>query len=129
MSSVSTRRFSLIAGCYSWRSGYPGAFPWVGDFCDCYTLYDLREVRTRLRAHRFKEAAGVIRRLVPSALAERYYGRRCVLSLLVSPVDKSAFDRVTGRPKNSAVLLNGTHMPESAEEVRKVPGSSFSPAI
>jgi hypothetical protein len=96
--------------------------PWVCDFCDCLTLYDWRDLKNSVRAGQRGAAARAIRRLIPSALTERYYGRRCALSILVSPVDKVVLGRLTGRPDKAAVLLNGTRLPSGTREVLKIPG-------
>jgi glycosyltransferase involved in cell wall biosynthesis len=100
----------------------PGRIPIVGDFCDCYTLHGVRDLRAFVREGDFKQAFRTARHLIPIALQERHYGRLCTCSLLASPVDKSAFDRLTGRPEKALLLLNGIRFPDAPEAVQKIPG-------
>jgi glycosyltransferase involved in cell wall biosynthesis len=58
--------------------------------------------------------------MIQCAFEERYYARKSARSLVVSPVDKQALDRLSGRPDRSVILLNGVRIPPATENP-KVP--------
>jgi glycosyltransferase involved in cell wall biosynthesis len=113
---VSARRFNFVI---SERRQYPQ--PVVFDAGDSFALYYSRQARHYLRTGNWRGALATVRPLVEESLKERYYGRRSSLNLVVSPVDKVTFDRITGRPNRSAVLLNGVRMPDQPQRVPKLP--------
>lgn len=113
---VSARRFFFMIGE---RSHYSA--PVLLDAGDSFALYHARQGRYFLRTRAWRGAWGTVRPIVEESLRERYYGRRSSLNLVVSPVDKLAFDRITGRPDKNAVILNGVRLPHRPETVQKVP--------
>jgi glycosyltransferase involved in cell wall biosynthesis len=113
---VSARRFSfVIAARHEYRQ------PVLMDAGDSLTLYHARQARHFLRAGNWRGALRTVRPVVEEYLKERYFGRRSSLNLVVSPVDKLTFDRITGRPDKSVVLLNGVRMPDHPHPVPKLP--------
>ena len=113
---VSARRFSfVIAERHKYRQ------PVLMDAGDSLALYHARQARHHLRAGNWRGALGTVRPVVEEFLKERYYGRHSSLNLVVSPVDKMTFDRITGRPDKSVVLLNGVRMPDHPHPVSKLP--------
>ena len=95
--------------------------PVIVDWVDCFTLYFWRGFRMRTRRGELRAAASSLRSLFSYCLQERYYGRRAAANLLASPVDKVAFDRVTGRWRQNHALLNGLSIGRPAKQVIKIP--------
>ncbi|HSR07453.1 MAG TPA: glycosyltransferase family 4 protein [Bryobacteraceae bacterium] len=113
---VSARRFFFVI---SERDNY--AQPVLLDAGDSFGLYTARQARHFLRARAWKSLLGTVRPMVEEFLRERYYGRRSTLNVVVSPVDKLAFERITGRPDKTVVLLNGVRMPDHPQTIPKLP--------
>ncbi len=112
---VSARKFFFVIGE---RCQYPQ--PVLLDAGDSFALYHARQARYMLQAGAWKSALRAVRPVVEEYLRERYYGRRSSLNLVVSPVDKLTFDRITGRPQKTAVILNGVRMPEHPHPIPKI---------
>jgi glycosyltransferase involved in cell wall biosynthesis len=94
----------------------------IYDICDCQTLFERRQIETLRKSGDF---VGMARALKPAMFAyarEFYYGRKPVMKIVVSPVDKEAIDRVTGNPNTSAVVLNGVRDGVPRGTYRKIPG-------
>lgn len=81
--------------------------PAIIDFGDCFTLYRLREMKLLWHNREFLRMPAPARELVEWYFKERYYSRASDANIVVSPVDKRALDRISGRPENNYVLLNG----------------------
>jgi glycosyltransferase involved in cell wall biosynthesis len=113
---VSARRFFFVI---SQRNKFPQ--PVLLDAGDSFALYTARQARYFLRARAWKSLLGTVRPLIEEVLRERYYGRRSSLNVVVSPVDKLAFERITGCPDKTVVLLNGVRMPEHPQPIPKLP--------
>ncbi len=103
---VSARRFCFVI---DERSQYPQ--PVLFDAGDSFALYHARQARYMFQRRAWGSALRAMRPVVEEYIKERYYGRLSNLSLVVSPVDKLTFDRITGRPDKSVVLLNGVRIP------------------
>jgi glycosyltransferase involved in cell wall biosynthesis len=112
---VSNRRLLFLADRLA------GRLKVITDFGDCMTLYYLRSVKTAARQGSARAVARLMKPLAQSAAQEWYYGRNSTKSIVVSPVDKAALDRMTGRPERSVIPLNGVRIPGTAG-VTKVPG-------
>lgn len=84
-------------------------------------LYYLRSAKAALAQRSYKTALSLMKPLVQYALQERHYARKAIRSLLVSPVDKRALDRLSGRADRSAILLNGVRIPPAPGTPGKVP--------
>jgi polysaccharide biosynthesis protein PslH len=94
----------------------------IYDLCDSQTLHYRRRFRAMLTERDF---AGLRQALKPALFActrEHYYSRLPVMKLMVSPVDKEAIDRITGRPEMSAVVLNGVKNGALPGRFTKIPG-------
>jgi glycosyltransferase involved in cell wall biosynthesis len=94
----------------------------IFDICDCQTLYERRQIAAFWKAGDFR---GVMSTLKPAMFAyarEFYYGRKPVMKIVVSPVDKKALDEVTGFPQSSAVVLNGIRDGIPRGKYPKIPG-------
>jgi glycosyltransferase involved in cell wall biosynthesis len=113
---VSARKFFFVIGE---RRKYPQ--PVLLDAGDSFALYHARQARYLLQARAWKSALRAVRPVVEEYLRERYYGRRSSLNLVVSPVDKLTFDRITGRTQKTVVILNGVRMPEHPHPIPKIP--------
>jgi glycosyltransferase involved in cell wall biosynthesis len=94
----------------------------IFDIGDCQALYERRQIRTLLSVKDFGGIARELKPLMFSYTRECYYGRMPVKKILVSPVDKKAFDKVTGKPETSAVVLNGVRDGLPRGRYPKVPG-------
>ncbi|MEO8053265.1 MAG: glycosyltransferase [Acidobacteriota bacterium] len=113
---VSARKFFFTI---AERHRYPQ--PVLLDAADSYALYYGRQARYFLRTRAWRSACRALRPVAEEFLRERYYGRLSSLNLMVSPVDKQAFDRITGRPEKNVVILNGVRLPNHQHAVEKVP--------
>ena len=113
---VSARRFFFVIGeCRQ----YPQ--PVLLDAGDSFALYHARQAHYLLQGRAWRSALRAVRPVVEEYLRERYYGRRSSLNLVVSPVDKRIFDRITGRPEKTVVILNGVRMPDHPQPIAKLP--------
>lgn len=110
---LSNRRLMFLA------ARLPAGLPYAIDWTDSYPLYHVRQARALLRQRRWRRALSEVRPLTEAALLERYYGRRAPLNLTVSATDKQWFDRVTGKPAHSAVVLNGVCLDGAREAVAR----------
>jgi len=94
----------------------------IYDMCDCRTL----QARRQMSVLRKKlDLIGVARALKPAVFAyawDHYYGRKPVMKILVSPVDKEAIDEISGNPDTSAVVLNGVRDGAPRGQYPKSPG-------
>lgn len=93
----------------------------LADFGDSMALYYLRSVKAAFGQHAPLAAIKLLKPLLQYVLQERYYGRRSTRSIVVSPVDKSALDRLSGRPDRSMILLNGVRIPAREPDLEKIP--------
>jgi glycosyltransferase involved in cell wall biosynthesis len=95
------------------------ALPSIIDFCDCFTLYRLREMKLLWRNRQWLMLPGSAREVLESYLKERYYSRTSGSNIVVSPVDKQALDRINRRPDKNHVLLNGVSPASSGAHFKK----------
>lgn len=101
---------------------FVGVLPSIIDFCDCFTLYRMREIKQLWKNRNFVELLASLRQLAESYLKERYYSRTADANIAVSPVDKRTFDKINGQPEKNHVLLNGVSSPRSASRIEKAAG-------
>lgn len=93
--------------------------PSIIDFGDCSTLYYSREARFMLRNGNLRKLPNCVRRLADAYLNERRYGRLGHANIVVSQVDKAAFDRVTSTQSATYVLPNGVTPPTCCRDLKK----------
>jgi glycosyltransferase involved in cell wall biosynthesis len=96
--------------------------PFIYDLGDCHTLYARRQIRILLKKLDF---VGLARALKPAVFAyarEHYYSRMPVMKIMVSPVDKEAIDKMSGKPDTSTVVLNGVRDGAPRGQFSKIPG-------
>lgn len=113
---ISSSRFFFLA--QESRSGCT----FIYDMGDSSTLYFRRHIRFLTKKLDF---VGLIKMLKPGIWAyaqERYYSRMPVTKILVSPVDKDAIDKLSGKPCFSKVVLNGVRDGVPKGQFQKIPG-------
>jgi glycosyltransferase involved in cell wall biosynthesis len=94
----------------------------IYDLGDSQALYELRGIRVRMREFDFIGAVRALNPAVHAYARERYYGRMPVIKMMVSPVDKKAIDKISGKPETSAVVLNGVRDGILRGRYSKIPG-------
>jgi glycosyltransferase involved in cell wall biosynthesis len=92
------------------------------DMGDCQTLYERRQIALRWKERDIPGLLGTLRPALFAYAREHYYGRRPVMKIMVSPVDKKAIDAITGMPDTSAVVLNGATDGAPRDLFPKIPG-------
>lgn len=96
--------------------------PSIIDFGDSWTLYRLREMRLLWSRRALGAMLAGLRYLAEWYLKERYYSRLADSNITVSPVDKAAFDKISGRPEKNYILLNGVLPGKGTADIQKVKG-------
>jgi glycosyltransferase involved in cell wall biosynthesis len=99
-----------------------GSVPVVTDLIDSEVLAARRRLRLLLKAGKWLSIPGEVQRVVWAYLEERHYGKRAVLNLLASPIDRQSVARVTGRPAATLALLNGIEISMKPAREAKIPG-------
>jgi glycosyltransferase involved in cell wall biosynthesis len=112
---VSTRFFFFLGDVLR-----PGP-PLILDLGDCFTLYCARQTKLFWQTGEWGKFVRSLRPVAEEFLQERYYARQFDRSVMVSPVDKEALDRMTGRPEKSTVILNGVRMRAASSRPPKIP--------
>lgn len=95
--------------------------PTIIDFGDSYTLYRFRELKFSRQRSSLTPLLEQLRYLAESYLLERYYSRLSDANIVVSPIDKAAFDRINYTPEKNYVLLNGV-APSRNTTAQKIEG-------
>ncbi len=89
--------------------------PVIIDWADSFVLYQWRQTRVYLKQRALARLLHSLKRLAQAFVQERYYGRRSVKNIVVSPVDKQYLDTTTGTPEANRVVLNGTQVGAARE--------------
>lgn len=92
----------------------------VIDWVDCYVLYHIRQIAVSLKKRELTGLPKSVRYLIDAFAQESYYGKRCAMNIVVSPVDKRYLDAVNRAPDRNRVLLNGVEVKKTGEDTSKV---------
>ena len=111
---LSSRHFYFLATALS------GTAPCVVDMGDSEALYFLRDVKLLLKKGDLKAALISAKRTLTEIFVERYYGKRSVSNVLVSPVDQRFVQMLNGSKDKNFLVLNGVAKALRAES-RKIP--------
>lgn len=121
-----TRKFDIDVCLFSNRDllflapRFRGLLPSIIDFGDCWTFYRIREIRILWRRRALRGIFENLRSLQEWYLKESHYSRLTDANIVVSPVDKAALDKISGRPEDTYILLNGVSPGKNSAGARKV---------
>lgn len=93
----------------------------VVDFTDSLALAWWRAGKLRVQRGQLKGLGTAFRMLVTHAVEEGYYPRIADASLVVSPVDKKAIDRLSRAPEDISLIPNGISFPGKSSRERRDP--------
>jgi glycosyltransferase involved in cell wall biosynthesis len=94
----------------------------IYDIADCHTFYARRQIRVLVKNRDVVGLVRVLRSSMSAYAQERYYSRLPVMKIMVSPADKQAIDKISGKPRMSAVVLNGVRHGVKRGQYPKIPG-------
>jgi polysaccharide biosynthesis protein PslH len=94
----------------------------VYDFCDCRSLQISRQMRALLEKRDLASLARSTKVALVTRAWDYYYTRKPIMKILVSPVDKKAVDRMSGKPGTSVVVPNGVSNGAPKGRYSKIPG-------
>ncbi|MBA3440422.1 MAG: glycosyltransferase [Pyrinomonadaceae bacterium] len=92
----------------------------VIDWVDCYVLYHIRQIAVSLKKRQLTGLPKSVRYLIDAFAQESYYGKRCAMNLVVSPVDKQYLDVINRVTDRNSVLLNGVEVKNPRDGADKI---------